>query len=195
MKQEPADHSLNRELFPDAQVDNSPRFPPETIDETQAGQTDSIEESDTVPADLPPAPSDEESTEKDKVLSGECGTPNVPEQPEQPEPSAPPSQPGVPAGDLGKGSSIGKGRGGVKRRELEDSEFSVASTPPPVLSEKAIDSRLRRVFTPRADGSRLLDDSWLHQWQDKGEGRSKVLEIFEKVGYNVDMGCQKRGPG
>ena len=186
VKPEPLDDCANRELFPDAQVDDSPRFPPETLGDTQH------EESDTVPADPPTAPSEVGPTEKGKDMTGDLGTPNMPEQSESP---APPAMPSVPASDLGKGSAIGKGRGGVKRRGVEDSEFWVASSPPAVLSEKAIDSRLRRVFTPRADGSRLLDDSWLHQWQDKHEGRSKVLELFEKVGYNPDMGCQKRGHG
>ena len=83
------------------------------------------------------------------------------------------------AGELG---GMGKGRG---KRVLGVEEFTVASIPPPQLTEKAIDSRLRRVFKPRADGTMLVDESWRQQWADK-EGRIKVLEMFEKVGYNTD---------
>ena len=195
VKTEPVDDGTNKELFPDAQVDDSPRYPPETLGDTQPAGTMNGE-SDTVPGEFPHGPSEVSPTQKD--MTEDHGAPNMPDQQEPPTPPAAPSapaQPSVPASDLAKGSSVGKGRGGVKRRVAEDSEFWVASTPPPVLSEKAIDSRLRRVFTPRADGSKLLDDSWLHQWQDRHEGRSKVMELFEKVGYNVDMGCQKRGHG
>lgn len=78
---------------------------------------------------------------------------------------------------------MGKGRG--KRVYGADEFFTVASIPPPQLTEKAIDSRLRRVFKPRADGTMLVDESWRQQWADK-EGRIKVLEMFEKVGYNTD---------
>ncbi len=84
------------------------------------------------------------------------------------------------AGELG---GMGKGRG--KRVLGVEEFFTVASIPPPQLTEKAIDSRLRRIFKPRADGTMLVDESWRQQWADK-EGRIKVLEMFEKVGYNTD---------
>lgn len=80
-------------------------------------------------------------------------------------------------------AGMGKGKG--KRVFGVEEFFAVASLPPPQLSEKAIDSRLRRVFKQRADGTMLVDESWKQQWADK-EGRIKILEMFEKVGYNTD---------
>lgn len=71
------------------------------------------------------------------------------------------------------------------QKAVED-EFSTRSLPPEVLSDRAIDSRLRRVFKPRADGTYLLDERWNQCWADvKGE-RNSVKALFEKVAYNVD---------
>ena len=107
-------------------------------------------------------------------------------------PVSPPKPPLQPQPDQSKGKTgkgIGDGRGGVKRAGREDDTFHVSSIPPPILSEKAIDSRIRRVFKPRADGSTLLDDTWQQQWANK-ESRVKLLEMFEKVGYDVDRGAK-----
>ena len=85
---------------------------------------------------------------------------------------------------------IGKGKG---KRAVGEDEFRVDSLPPPILSEKAIDNRLRRVMKPRADGSMLVDESWVQQWHDKHNGgREKIMELFEKVAYSVDWGCSKK---
>lgn len=75
-------------------------------------------------------------------------------------------------------------------------QFMTTSIPPPVLSERAIDARLRRVFVKRRDGSMLLDDSWNSMWLDKtpGGGREKLMSIFEKVGYVVERGYLKNNP-
>ena len=92
--------------------------------------------------------------------------------------------------EAGKGATIGKGRG-VKRTETQESfQYMVQSNPPPILSERAIDSRLRRVFKVRADGTTLVDQQWCQQWADK-EARVKLLEMFEKVGYNADRVAKK----
>lgn len=94
--------------------------------------------------------------------------------------------------EAGKGATIGKGRG-VKRAEPQECfEYQVRSTPPPILSEKAIDSRIRRVFKVRADGTTLVDEQWCQQWASK-EARVKLLEMFEKVGYDVDRVAQNIG--
>ena len=94
--------------------------------------------------------------------------------------------------EAGKGATIGKGRG-VKRPESQEVgfEYLVRSTPPPILSEKAIDSRIRRVFKVRADGTTLVDEQWCQQWANK-EARVKLLEMFEKVGYDVDRVAKKK---
>ena len=119
----------------------------------------------------------------EKEEPAEPSPPNMPVSPSKP----PSHQPDQSKSKTGKG--IGDGRGGVKRAGREDCTFHVSSCPPPILSEKAIDSRIRRVFKPRADGSTLLDDTWQQQWANK-ESRVKLLEMFEKVGYNVDRGAK-----
>ena len=69
--------------------------------------------------------------------------------------------------------------------EVDDVAYQVKSFPPPVLTSGAIDSRLRRVFKARQDGTMLLDETWVQQWLDKDK-RENIKAIFEKVGYNVD---------
>lgn len=91
--------------------------------------------------------------------------------------TAPPSSTGTPMGSIGKGSK-GSSKG-------SDDQFLTSSFPPPVLSQSAINNRLRRVFQPRADGSYLVDSSWIDQYKDK-ESRDKLFAMFEKVGYVVD---------
>ena len=119
-----------------------------------------------------------------------CAEPSEPPTPPSPEipfatPSIAPTQ--VPEdAHVQTGADSGKGRGFKRPNQFEE-YYAVASIPPPVLTEKAIDSRLRRIFKPRADGTLLVDESWRQQWADK-EGRIKVLEMFEKVGYNTDWG-------
>ena len=59
--------------------------------------------------------------------------------------------------------------------------------PPPELSKKAVENRLRRLMTPRADGSLLVHQELQSQWKDLFT-REKVMALFEKCGYSPDQG-------
>ncbi|OLQ14672.1 hypothetical protein AK812_SmicGene1172 [Symbiodinium microadriaticum] len=58
----------------------------------------------------------------------------------------------------------------------------VLSFPPQQLSEGAIDKRLRRVMSPRANGEHLVSGEFVKLWQDRVNGSisSHWFEIFEK---------------
>ena len=64
-------------------------------------------------------------------------------------------------------------------------DIQLPSTPPERISEKAADSRLRRVFKPRKDGSFLVHKEFVQAYQDiHGGGRAKMLNLFEKAAYD-----------
>ena len=66
-------------------------------------------------------------------------------------------------------------------------EFATHSVPPAELTPHAIKNRLRRVFAPRKDGTRMVDERWLEAWNDTyGGGRDEIMAMFEKVGYSPD---------
>lgn len=54
------------------------------------------------------------------------------------------------------------------------------------LSKDAIDKRLRRVFTPRADGTYQVSDEFVKQYMAKGASREALLVMFEKCDYEPD---------
>ena len=58
--------------------------------------------------------------------------------------------------------------------------------PAEALSQGAIDKRLRRIFTPRADGSFLVSPEFVKQYQQRGQERDKLLVMFEKCNYDPD---------
>lgn len=58
--------------------------------------------------------------------------------------------------------------------------------PAEALSQGAIDKRLRRIFTPRADGTYLVSSEFVKQYQQKGQDREKLLVMFEKCNYDSD---------
>ena len=76
------------------------------------------------------------------------------------------------------------------KRKLFEDEFTTLTLPPPVLTDKAIDCRLRRVFKPRADGTYPVDEQWQKAWLDAKGDRTKVKALFEKVGYDPDRVSQ-----
>ncbi|CAE7745203.1 unnamed protein product [Symbiodinium sp. CCMP2456] len=71
----------------------------------------------------------------------------------------------------------------------DESEFAVHSKPPPELTKAAIKQRIRRIFTPRADGSYLVGEDFVRQWADKSEGggRDKMMALFEKTAYHREQ--------
>lgn len=54
------------------------------------------------------------------------------------------------------------------------------------LSKDAIDKRLRRVFTPRADGTFQVSEEFVKQYMAKGASREALLVMFEKCDYKPD---------
>lgn len=102
--------------------------------------------------------------------------PPVPQHPNPPA-TATASSAETPTGSSGKGSK-GSSKG-------SEEQFFTMTIPPPPLSQSAINNRLRRVMQPRADGSYLVDSSWVDQYKDK-DSRENLFAMFEKVGYNVD---------
>ena len=72
--------------------------------------------------------------------------------------------------------------------EMEfDDEGSSAPEPPkelPDISEGAVYKRMWRLFRPRADGSYLVPECVVHEYQNK-ETRPGVVRAFERCGYDV----------
>ena len=65
------------------------------------------------------------------------------------------------------------------------------SFPPEVLTEGAIDRRIRRIMTPRANGQYLISGDFVTMWNDKFTGgRDKVRALFEKAAYSPDTRLQ-----
>ena len=57
--------------------------------------------------------------------------------------------------------------------------------PPKQLSYSAVDKRLRRIMTPRANGDLKVPQQVVDQWKNKNT-RPKVMSMFEKSGYQPD---------
>ena len=55
------------------------------------------------------------------------------------------------------------------------------------LSEGAIYKRIKRVFTPRADGTYLVPKEFVEKWKDL-KMRTEVELLFEKCDYCPDPG-------
>ena len=62
--------------------------------------------------------------------------------------------------------------------------------PPPSITERKIKERLRRIFTPHADGSYKVPLEMVEEYKCL-ERRGKIMALFEKVGFDSDRGCQK----
>jgi len=82
-----------------------------------------------------------------------------------------------------------EGAGGHQKAIDDDGDqVDLPPTPPPKqLSASAIDKRLRRVLTPRANGTYLVPQEVIDAWNDKYD-RDSVKSMFEKSGY-----CPVRG--
>ena len=84
---------------------------------------------------------------------------------------------------------------GVTEDDLEALEVAVAlaKTPPPpsLMGEKKMQERLRRIFKARADGSYLVPEDLLKDYQNKFT-RPKIEALFEKVGYSPDWVLEKQ---
>ena len=108
----------------------------------------------------------------------------APETPSQ----APPATPSM----LGVGKGYGTGSN-MRDREPDEghyySPYCTASLPPPVLSQSAIEGRLRRIFKPRKDGTFLVDQSWVKQFNEK-DNRDQLYSMFENRLATIRTGVQ-----
>ena len=58
------------------------------------------------------------------------------------------------------------------------------------LSPEAIRSRTKRIFTPRADGSKKVSEEIWNDWKAKGSRRKLLEDIFKRCGYDPET-CLK----
>ena len=70
-------------------------------------------------------------------------------------------------------------------------DVSDALAPRPVLgqahlSQEAIRSRSRRIFTKRGDGSKKVSDEIWDEWHSKGPKKRMLEQIFQQCGYDAD---------
>lgn len=56
------------------------------------------------------------------------------------------------------------------------------------LSSVAVESRLRRVFTPNVNGEFKVGKQIVDQWRDRKKGRKNLEKLFQSCGFNVDWG-------
>ena len=54
------------------------------------------------------------------------------------------------------------------------------------LSKEAIDQRLRRVVTPRANGTFKISADVIKMYKDGGKSRDDVFRMFQACGFDVD---------
>ena len=128
---------------------------------------------------------------------------NKPPQPETSQVCSPSAetQPGELPSSVGPGAGKGVDKvGGLQTPTPSEGEvlgnaddelaFITISVPPPILTQNAIDNRLRRIFKARADGTYQVDKSWVDQYKDR-DLRQKLYAMFEKVGYSPDRAWGK----
>lgn len=76
-------------------------------------------------------------------------------------------------------------QGGHDGLEEDDVGGPSELPPPEQLSYGAVDKRLRRIMTPRANGDFKVPQQVVEQWKNKNT-RPKVMSLFEKSGYQPD---------
>ena len=54
------------------------------------------------------------------------------------------------------------------------------------LSQQAIDSRMRRVFTPNVKGEFKVSAEIVQQWKSKRKGRKSLQQLFQSCGFDTD---------
>ena len=79
---------------------------------------------------------------------------------------------------------------GVEEPKEKKSMAEPEEKPGTVLSTAAIDKRLRRIFTPRSDGTYAVSEDFVKKYLAKGDERQKLLVMFEKCDYKPDPGDQ-----
>lgn len=72
---------------------------------------------------------------------------------------------------------------------LADNHAPTPDKSQPSLSPGAIDKRLRRVMTPRTNGSLKVPQKFVDQWRKGGAQRKTLESILASCGYDVDGIC------
>ena len=113
----------------------------------------------------------------------------------QPGPSAEPNmkepQPGLKAEPKMESDSASKTADtGLQNVDIPVLGDQHAPQPPkhePSLTPGAIDRRMRRVFTPHADGTCKVPQKFVDQWKQRGKARKSLEAIMASCGYSADM--------
>ena len=72
---------------------------------------------------------------------------------------------------------------------LSDNNAPAPEKSQPSLSPGAIDKRLRRVMTPRTNGTFKVPEKFVQQWRKGGAQRKTLESILASCGYDVDSIC------
>ena len=54
------------------------------------------------------------------------------------------------------------------------------------ISQDAIRSRMRRVFTPNVNGDYKVSAEIVQQWKSKKKGRQSLQQLFQSVGFSPE---------
>ena len=76
------------------------------------------------------------------------------------------------------------------RAEIPDINDTKAKRPAPGVlrvSQQAIESRMRRVFTPNVKGEFKVSAEIVAQWRNK-KSRKSLEQLFQSCGYSPDRG-------
>ena len=77
-------------------------------------------------------------------------------------------------------------------------EVNDPSAPQPVpgvirISQKAMESRMRRVFAPNIEGKYKVSSEILQLFKNK-KGKKTLTQIFQSCGFDTDHGTKKKFP-
>ena len=100
-----------------------------------------------------------------------------------------------PKGDIQQGdASVHNGEGdGAKAEDAKSMNGEPGGSiqeeppeePPISISDKAVESRMRRLMARRADGSTLVPEEVIKDWHNL-DTRPNLKALFERTGYNKD---------
>ena len=125
-----------------------------------------------------PAPEVSTGPSKESLEPSPTASPTKPAHAQQSQP--PPMNPSTQAAH----AALATTEGAIPSLDDEESE-----RPPhnePSLTPGAIDRRLRRVVTPKADGTFKVDKRFVEEFHKKGTARKSLEKIFASCGYNPD---------
>ena len=105
-------------------------------------------------------------------------------------------EPPAPATNVvsGKLNHNGDGGGAPALEAIPSLEDKNAERPPddrPSLTEGAIDRRMRRVFTAKADGTFKVPAKFVEEFRKKGPARKSLEKILASCGYDAVFRLQQ----